>query len=43
VYRVRRYQLTLKKLVAKPLDPENRKKQLDAGENVYIVDLRHPL
>ena len=29
--------------VAARLEPEELKKQLDAGEPVYIVDLRHPL
>jgi hypothetical protein len=43
VYRVHRYQLALKQLVAKRVEPQELKKQLDAGENVYIVDLRHPL
>jgi membrane protein DedA with SNARE-associated domain/rhodanese-related sulfurtransferase len=42
-YRVRRYQLALKELVAARIEPEDLKKQLDVGENVYIVDLRHPL
>jgi membrane protein DedA with SNARE-associated domain/rhodanese-related sulfurtransferase len=42
-YRVCRYRLALKELVAKRLKPEDVKKQLDAGENLYIVDLRHPL
>jgi len=29
--------------VAARLEPEELKRQLDAGEPVYIVDLRHPL
>jgi len=33
----------LKKLVDSRLEPEELKRQLDAGEPVYIVDLRHPL
>jgi membrane protein DedA with SNARE-associated domain/rhodanese-related sulfurtransferase len=33
----------LKKLAASRLEPEELKRQLDAGENVYIIDLRHPL
>src|ERR1700744_1844882 len=33
----------LKDLAAARLEPEELKKQLDAGEQVYIVDLRHPL
>jgi membrane protein DedA with SNARE-associated domain len=41
--RVIRRRMVLKKLVAARLEPEDLKKQLDAGEPVYIVDLRHPL
>jgi len=41
--RVYRRRVVLKKLVAARLEPEDLKKQLDAGEPVYIVDLRHPL
>jgi len=41
--RVYRRRSVLKKLVAARLEPEELKKQLDAGEAVYIVDLRHPL
>jgi rhodanese-related sulfurtransferase len=33
----------LRELVKARLEPEDLKKQLDAGELVYIVDLRHPL
>jgi membrane protein DedA with SNARE-associated domain/rhodanese-related sulfurtransferase len=40
VYRRRR---VLRELVASRLEPEELKRQLDAGEQVYIVDLRHPL
>ena len=43
VGRVMRRRMVLKKLVASRLEPEELKKQLDAGELVYIVDLRHPL
>jgi membrane protein DedA with SNARE-associated domain/rhodanese-related sulfurtransferase len=43
VGRVVRRRMVLKKLVASRLEPEELKKQLDAGELVYIVDLRHPL
>jgi membrane protein DedA with SNARE-associated domain/rhodanese-related sulfurtransferase len=32
-----------RKLVSSRLEPEELKRQIDAGENVYIVDLRHPL
>jgi membrane protein DedA with SNARE-associated domain/rhodanese-related sulfurtransferase len=41
--RVLRRRMILKKLVASRLEPEELKRQLDAGEQVYIVDLRHPL
>jgi len=41
--RVYRRRMVLKKLVASRLEPEDLKAQLDAGEKVYIVDLRHPL
>jgi len=43
VARVYRRRLVIKKLVASRLEPEELKRQLDAGEPVYIVDLRHPL
>jgi membrane protein DedA with SNARE-associated domain/rhodanese-related sulfurtransferase len=32
-----------KQLVGSRLEPEELKRQIDAGENVFIVDLRHPL
>jgi membrane protein DedA with SNARE-associated domain/rhodanese-related sulfurtransferase len=35
--------VVLKKLVASRLEPEDLKRQLDAGEPVCIIDLRHPL
>jgi rhodanese-related sulfurtransferase len=35
--------MVLAKLAASRLEPEELKAQLDAGEKVYIVDLRHPL
>jgi membrane protein DedA with SNARE-associated domain/rhodanese-related sulfurtransferase len=41
--RVYRRRLVLRKLVAARLEPLELKEQLDAGEQVYIVDLRHPL
>jgi membrane protein DedA with SNARE-associated domain/rhodanese-related sulfurtransferase len=41
--RVIRRRMTLKELAAARLEPEELKRQLDAGELVYIVDLRHPL
>ncbi len=43
VARVLRRRLILKNLVASRLEPQDLKRQLDAGEQVYIVDLRHPL
>jgi len=43
VGRLYRRRAVLKKLVASRLEPEALKSQLDAGEQVYIVDLRHPL
>ena len=41
--RLLRRRMVLKELVAARLEPLELKKQLDAGEPVYIVDLRHPL
>jgi membrane protein DedA with SNARE-associated domain/rhodanese-related sulfurtransferase len=41
--RVCRRKMVLAKLAASRLEPEELKAQLDAGEKVYIVDLRHPL
>jgi rhodanese-related sulfurtransferase len=35
--------LVLKQLAASRLEPQELKALLDAGEPVYIVDLRHPL
>lgn len=43
VARVWRRRIVLKKLAAARLEPEELKRQLDAGEEVFIVDLRHPL
>jgi len=43
VGRVMRRRMVIKQLVASRLEPEELKRQLDAGEPVYIVDLRHPL
>jgi len=43
VARVLRRRILLRKLVASRLEPDELKRQLDAGERVYIVDLRHPL
>lgn len=41
--RLYRRRAILKALVASRLEPEELKRQLDLGEPVYIVDLRHPL
>ena len=41
--RVWRRRMVLKKLTAARLEPEDLKRMLDAGEEVFIVDLRHPL
>jgi membrane protein DedA with SNARE-associated domain/rhodanese-related sulfurtransferase len=41
--RLWRRRTVLKKLVSLRLEPEELKRQLEAGEQVYIVDLRHPL
>jgi membrane protein DedA with SNARE-associated domain/rhodanese-related sulfurtransferase len=41
--RLIRRRMVLKELVASRLEPEELKKQIDAGEPVFIVDLRHPL
>ena len=43
VARVYRRRVVLRRLVASRLEPEELKRQLDLGEQVYIVDLRHPL
>jgi membrane protein DedA with SNARE-associated domain/rhodanese-related sulfurtransferase len=40
LYRRRRF---MRNLVQSRLEPEELKKQLDAGERAFIVDLRHPL
>ena len=41
--RIYRRRVVLKKLAAARLEPAELKRQLDAGEPVFIVDLRHPL
>jgi membrane protein DedA with SNARE-associated domain/rhodanese-related sulfurtransferase len=41
--RLYRRRAVLKKLAAARLEPADLKRQLDAGEPVFIVDLRHPL
>ena len=41
--RLWRRHTVLKELAAARLEPEELKRQLDSGEEAYIVDLRHPL
>ena len=41
--RLVRRRMVLKELVASRLEPKDLKQQLDAGELIYIIDLRHPL
>ncbi|HUA99446.1 MAG TPA: VTT domain-containing protein [Terracidiphilus sp.] len=41
--RLARRRMFLRELAAARLEPEELKRQLDAGEKIYIVDLRHPL
>ncbi len=43
IARLVRRQRFIKALVEARLEPEELKRQLDAGEPVFIVDLRHPL
>jgi membrane protein DedA with SNARE-associated domain/rhodanese-related sulfurtransferase len=43
IARVLRRRMVLKELAEARLEPEELKRQLDAGDAVYIVDLRHPL
>jgi membrane protein DedA with SNARE-associated domain len=43
VGRLIRRNMVLKMLAGSRLEPEELKRQLEAGERVYIVDLRHPL
>jgi membrane protein DedA with SNARE-associated domain/rhodanese-related sulfurtransferase len=43
VARIVRRRMILRELAAARIEPEDLKKQLDEGEPVYIVDLRHPL
>jgi membrane protein DedA with SNARE-associated domain/rhodanese-related sulfurtransferase len=43
VARVVRRRMMLRQMVKSRLEPEELKRLLDAGEAVYIVDLRHPL
>ena len=41
--RLARRRMVLKELASARLEPEELRQQLEAGEQVYIVDLRHPL
>jgi len=43
VARILRRRVIMKELAAARLDPADLKRQLDEGEEVFIVDLRHPL
>jgi len=43
VARIIRRRAVLNALAASRLEPEELKRQLEAGEEIYIVDLRHPL
>ncbi|MGO8756963.1 MAG: VTT domain-containing protein [Terracidiphilus sp.] len=43
VARLVRRRIELKRLAASRLEPEELKRRLDAGEDIFIVDLRHPL
>jgi membrane protein DedA with SNARE-associated domain/rhodanese-related sulfurtransferase len=43
VVRLYRRRVVLRKLAASRLEPQELKKLIDAGEPLYIVDLRHPL
>lgn len=43
VARIIRRRITLKRLAASRLEPEELRQRLDDGEEVFIVDLRHPL
>ncbi len=43
VVRILRRRAVLKELAASRLEPEELKRKLEAGEEIFIVDLRHPL
>jgi membrane protein DedA with SNARE-associated domain/rhodanese-related sulfurtransferase len=43
VARLLRRRAMLKQLASSRLEPEELRRQLDAGQQVYIIDLRHPL
>lgn len=42
-YRVYRQRAFLREIRGAKIEPEDLKAKLDAGEDVYIIDLRHPL
>ncbi|MCU1313203.1 MAG: DedA protein [Acidobacteriaceae bacterium] len=42
-YRIYRQRAFLRQIRGAKIEPEELKTKLDAGENVYIIDLRHPL
>jgi membrane protein DedA with SNARE-associated domain/rhodanese-related sulfurtransferase len=42
-YRIYRQRAFLRQIRGAKIEPEDLKKMLDAGEDVYIIDLRHPL
>lgn len=42
-YRVYRQRAFLRQIRGAKIEPQDLKAKLDAGENVYIIDLRHPL
>lgn len=43
LWRIARRRMFMKQLAASRVEPAELKRQLDAGEAVFIVDLRHPL
>ena len=43
LWRLMRRRMFMRNLAAARLEPEELKRKLDAGEKVFIVDLRHPL
>jgi membrane protein DedA with SNARE-associated domain/rhodanese-related sulfurtransferase len=43
LWRIARRRMFMKELAAARVEPEELKRQLESGESVFIVDLRHPL
>ena len=43
IWRIVRHRMALHQLVAARMEPEELKRHLDAGRDIYIGDLRHPL